>query len=362
MDNRFNLDGHKMYYHLDRVVQWERGDKQKVFPIYVEVSPVGHCNHRCTFCAVDYIGYVNRRLDTNKLKDAVLSMAVHGVRSIMYAGEGEPLLHPDIAEIVRYTDKQGIDVALTTNAVALTKQFCQDALRHCTWIKVSCNAGNPQDYATIHQTRETDWNRTWENIRYAVELRKNQPGNKTTIGVQCLLLPDNAKGLHTLAKQCRKVGVDYLVIKPYSQHLASDTKQYADIRYDNYEKYTSALSMYASSNFEIIIRKQSMESWDEEDRKKDYCKCYSTPYFWAYVMASGDVYGCSAYLEDKRFCYGNIHDELFSKIWLGDKRRRAMDFVEHELDISECRKNCRMHKINTFLWSIKHSGEHKNFI
>ena len=357
--SKFNIDGHKMQYHLDRVEQW-KNDPLNTFPVYVEISPVGHCNHRCTFCAVDYIGYKNRKLDVTKLKDSLYNMGYHGVRSVMYAGEGEPLLHPEIGEIVQYTSLLGIDVAFTTNAVALTPKFVDTTLECITWIKISCNAGDPKTYAKIHQTREEDWKKVWKNIEYAVSQR-NEKNLKTTIGVQTLLLPDNAETLHDLARRCRDTGVDYLVVKPYSHHHASITQEYKNIKYEDVYKSTLAsLQQFVSSKFEITAREKSMESWDSSDR--GYSKCYSTPYFWAYIMASGDVYGCSAYLEDSRFKYGNINEQVFSDIWRGERRKASMEYVEHKLDISECRKNCRMDKVNRFLWDVKHPGEHKNFI
>lgn len=361
--SRFNIDGHKLNYHLDRVTDWLYGDQASVFPIYVEISPVGHCNHRCSFCALDYIGYQTRALNTERLKDIIFNMANHGIRSIMYAGEGEPLLHTELDRIVEWTARNGIDVAITTNAVALTRTFCDSALASCTWIKVSINAGDEHTYAKIHGCSQKDWHRVWKNIEYAVALRDRTPDNKTTIGVQCVLLPENARTLTSLAKKCKQVGVDYLVIKPYSQHGMSESTRYADITYSEvYDKYLESLKMFVSSKFEVITRYATMEKWDEENRKKDYSRCLSVPYFWAYIMASGDVYGCSAYLQDARFKYGNINDSLFSDVWLGDKRRESIRYVESELDIGECRKNCRMDKVNKYLWDISNPKEHKNFI
>src|SRR5260221_11998865 len=108
--DEFSIDGHKMMYHVDRIHDWMEG-KKEVYPIYVEISPAGACNHRCTFCAVDYIGYKSLFLDEALLKSRLSEMAGLGVRSVMFAGEGEPLLHKAIGSISVHAKKAGIDVS-----------------------------------------------------------------------------------------------------------------------------------------------------------------------------------------------------------------------------------------------------------
>ncbi len=360
MSKYYAIDSHKMQYHLDKVESWKQGKGADVYPVYVEISPVGHCNHRCTFCAVDYIGYKNRALDTQNLCNNIAIMAENDVRSIMFAGEGEPMLHPDIGMITKFTSMSKIDVAFTTNGTAMTNKFLSEALGYITWIKVSLNAGDEETYAKIHRCPAKHFDMVWHNIANAVRLRDIN-GYKATIGVQCVLLPENAHTIDDLAKRCKDVGVDYLVIKPYSHHLSSETQQYRDIKYgQDYKILLETLSMYTSSNFEIITRDKSMEAWDAEDR--GYTTCHSTPYMWAYVMASGDVYACSAHIGNDMFNLGNINDTNFDIIWRGEKRKVLIDKMLNGFDISTCRKNCRMDKVNRFMNDIKNPGEHKNFI
>lgn len=55
MGDKIRMDSHKLIYHPEQVAKWLRGEN--IYPIEVEISPSGACNHRCVFCAVDYVGY-----------------------------------------------------------------------------------------------------------------------------------------------------------------------------------------------------------------------------------------------------------------------------------------------------------------
>jgi len=355
------IDGHKMMWHADRVAQWEKAqtidEKLKIYPIYVEISPVGHCNHRCSFCAVDYIGYVNRRISTPILNLALDNMAAHGVKSVMFAGEGEPMLHPDIVQITNHAAMVGLDVAFTTNGTALTSKFIDKALHSVKWIKVSMNGG-PTSYAKIHRTKEGDYERVWANLLAAVT-RRARDGIKCAIGVQCVVLPENIQDLDAIITRAKETGVDYVVLKPYSQHKASLTKVYEGVNYKSQEARFEELRGWSTERFKVIARTQAMEDWDAQQHH--YTTCHATPYYWAYIMATGDVYSCSAYLLNDSFNLGSITSQSFTEIWEGEKRRKHIIDME-SLDISKCRVNCRMNQVNKYLDTIKRGNAHANFI
>jgi len=177
MSDQYNIDGHKLHFHPQRVAAFlDANDSiqqlQNQYPIYMEISPVGACNHRCSFCAVDYIGYQTaNKLDTDKIMETISLLAKKGVKSIMFAGEGEPLLHKQIGEIAKYTKLSGIDVSFTTNAVPMTDKFIHTALPHTSWIKASFNAGTKETYASVHATQERDFQIVIDNLKRAVEFR-----------------------------------------------------------------------------------------------------------------------------------------------------------------------------------------------
>lgn len=364
MSDRYAIDSHKLMYHPSRVTQWyeamdDWAKLKSVYPVYVEISPYGGCNHRCTFCALDYMGYENIGLDFEVLKNTLTNMAKKGVKSVMFAGEGEPLLFKDLDLIVEHCSDVGVDSSLTTNFVPLNKKNIERCIENCSWIKVSLNAGTSKTYAEIHQTKEIDFDRVMSNLKYAIEYRKDK-NLSCTMGVQMLLLPENRDEAVALARKCKEIGVDYLVIKPYSQHLFSETTKYENIDYSKMLDVEEELLEFNDDSFNVIFRANTMKKYVQ--KKQPYATCHSTPFFWGYIAADGKVFGCSAYLGDDRFCYGNIYDDSFENIWESEKRKKSYEFIQNELDIKNCRVNCRMDEVNRYLWRLKNPNSHDNFI
>jgi len=354
--DKYRIDSHKLMYHIPRVNDWLNG--KEIYPIYVEVGPAGACNHRCVFCALDFMGYQNRFLDTERLKSVFSEMGRLGVKSVMLGGEGEPLLHKNCGDIINHAKKCGIDTAVTTNGVLLRKSLAEQILPDTKWIKVSVNAGTKETYAKIHRTSATDFDKVIENLKFADRVRR-QNGYTCTLGMQLLLIPENHQEVGELASIARDIGMDYVVVKPYSQHRSSTTQQYRNIQYSEYFQLDEELAAYNTDDFQVVYRLNTMKKWDEGVR--GYERCLALP-FWSYMDAGGNIWGCSAYLGDDRFLYGNIYEQSFEEIWQGPKRQISLDWVQTCHDVSQCRLNCRMDEINKYLWEIKHPAAHVNFV
>lgn len=354
--DKYRIDSHKLLYHVSRVSDWLKGET--IYPIYMEISPSGACNHRCSYCALDFMEYKERYLDTGILKKRLSEMGKLGLKSVMFAGEGEPLLHKDIAEIIVHTKKSGIDIGITTNGSCLNESLAEEMLADVEWIKVSINGATKDTYAKIHRSRPDAFKTVIENMIYAAKIRIAN-GYKCALGMQLLLLPENQHETVLLAELARDIGMDYLVIKPYSQHPLSKTGRYESIKYNEYLNLEDELKKFNTKDFNVIFRTQTMKKWDEAGR--NYKRCIALP-FWSYIDAGGNVWGCSVYLGDDRFYYGNIYESSFQEIWEGERRLKSLSWVEQKYDAGRCRINCRMDEINRYLWELKHPSAHVNFI
>jgi GTP 3',8-cyclase len=378
------VDSHKMTMHPGWVAKWQEGrsnwEKAKlIYPLQVEISPAGMCNHRCAFCALDFVGYKPEVLPKKVMEETLTHMSHGGVRSVMFGGEGEPCMNPHLADIIVSAKKLGLDSALTTNGSLMNGKFLDKALGRLSWIKVSIAAGEKETYLKIQRPKNPgDFENVFANLKLAVKLKAEKNYN-CRIGAQVLLLPEagdknkNSKNkkekipsnfheIITLAEKLKVIGLDYFVVKPYSHQPLSLTKFYKDVDYNDYTYQISwlkgELQKIATKNFEIILRSNAMEKYSQE---RTYGLCGSTPFAWAYIMADGSVYNCSAHLLDKRFYLGNIKNNSFKEIWEGEERKKQWQMMKN-FDPKNCRKNCVMDKVNEYLWEITHPPYNVNFI
>ena len=48
VNDKWNMDSHKLFWHLDRVESWQKGER--VAPLHIDMGISSGCNMACTFC------------------------------------------------------------------------------------------------------------------------------------------------------------------------------------------------------------------------------------------------------------------------------------------------------------------------
>ena len=356
--DKYLTDSHKLFWHLDKIVDWQKA--KPVAPVYVEVSPVSLCNHKCIFCGIDFIRDRDFKLDTALFCKALKEMGRLGVRSVMFAGEGEPLLHKDLKTLIRTAKSSGMDVSLTTNGSLGNYDIWKEILPSLTWIRFSVDAGNAESYSRVHMVAGNIFNKTIKSIEDAVKAKRDLRLD-VTIGVQFLMIEENLDSLEEALGLFSGIGVDYFSLKPYSLHPQMVNKR--DIFYTKRisERIRRIIEKFRKkSKMNIIFRDISMEKYSE--KKKQFKHCNALP-FWGYISSRGDFYTCSVFIGDKRFKAGNIYSKGMSSILFGKKRKQSISYAAKKMDVNkECRVNCRMARVNEFLEFLEKKPEHINFI
>lgn len=337
MRDKYNIDSHKLIYHPCRVCDWMNG--KEIFPILVNVCPIGKCNHRCIFCSYNYTGYDGSILDTDKFKLTLENMSNLGVKALNYNNEGEPLLHPRITEIINHTSKVGMEASIETNGVLLNKKIQRKFIDSLSYIKFSVDAGTPETHYKIHRGKKGDFKKVIENIKSVSKIKGN-----CIIGIQMLLLKENEDEIQTLLNLLDGIDYDWFGIKPVSKNPFQD---YSLVHPGDIRK--------AQKIKNIVIREYGFEREKFLVKNgKDYDLCYGINFF-SNIDCNGDVTICNALVGDMRVVIGNIYKDTFENIW----RNRKI----HNYQTMECAHfSCRMDKQNIYLWNLKHPQRHVNFI
>lgn len=110
-------------------------------PLSINFHLTERCNMCCRYCFAKYSGE-NCREQTLSLYQycrIIEQIAKEGFSKISFAG-GEPLLHPMLPELIRFTKQLGITTMLVTNGSLLNPEFLQRMQGLLDWVSISVDS------------------------------------------------------------------------------------------------------------------------------------------------------------------------------------------------------------------------------
>lgn len=348
-----DADSHKLAFHPQRVSDWLR--YKKCMPLHAEIGLTNKCNHHCTFCTLDWITHGKDILDMKVLNSALFNMAENGVKSVYYAGEGEPTMHPSFVQIINVTKSYGMGVAVSTNGSRFDLGMADKTLHDISWIRFSLDSIDDATYRQLHGVGVRTLDKVLININDCVQMKilKNLD---VDIGVQAILTDETFPALEELIICMKGIGVDNVQIKPCHNHPKSSHSP--EVEEDTYDDLKRELEGYEDDNFKVVFRSKSMSRLSEP---RNYKECHGFD-FYVLINAKGDVVPCNIFYDKKEFTYGNIYDKSFYDIWTGKRRKEIIDKIT-ESSHSMCGDyRCRLDVMNRHLERVKHPDKNDEFI
>jgi len=358
-DDAYRMDGHKLFWHLDRVQEWLEG--RDIAPLHVDMGIATGCNFFCRYC---YGMLQGRRGATSGLcmpKEAIVRFfsqaKAAGVRSVALIGEGENTLNPALYDALDHARAIDLDVSLGTNGLELRRDRLEGALAALRWIRFNISAASEAGYRWVHGIDADGFRRVRENIAACVDI-KRRLGLDTAIGLQMVLLREGFPEVVPLAKLGRELGVDYLVVKPcsdtYSGALDAPVKEYHDL-----EAIFTEAESFSGDGYNVVIKRSKLDN----NGIKDYDVCYGTRFIIA-ISGNGNVFPCGHWFKfrNDEFCMGNIITENFRDILTSQRYQDVQRRIQTVNVNRDCETNCRQHYINRFLFKLSRKPPHSNFI
>lgn len=145
-------------------------------PFLIQIFPIYACTFKCNYCifSIDPAkrGFISDKvmMDLNLYKKCIDDMTAfpEKIKTLRLVGIGEPLLHPNVVEMVRYAVKKNVanTVEILTNASLLTPKM-SDALISAglTRLVVSIQGTTKKKYLEACGA-DIDFKKFIENLRY----------------------------------------------------------------------------------------------------------------------------------------------------------------------------------------------------
>jgi radical SAM protein with 4Fe4S-binding SPASM domain len=148
------------------------------FPLQVDYELLYACNLKCPICIMSLPaeerrrwGNPHERLSIDVVKELLDEGAAKGQAAVGLNGVCEPLLYPDLPEIIRYARSKGLlDIMFNTNGLLLDQHISRELISAgLTRIMISIDAATEPTYDRIRIG--SDFERVCENVRRFVEIR-----------------------------------------------------------------------------------------------------------------------------------------------------------------------------------------------
>ena len=185
---------------------------ERVFnmPYFLAFDPTDACQLDCPFCT----GGQTPQPHTNSLgafRSVIEKLGPWLIRAEIYRA-GEPLIHPDILEMIRLAKSYGVEVNLSTNLMRLPENSAENLVDSgVDSILVSLDGITQETYAKYR--RGGDLNIVLSNLKAVLAARKRPGSPKPRVVWQFLIFKHNQHELRDAVELAKTLGVDQIMFK-----------------------------------------------------------------------------------------------------------------------------------------------------
>lgn len=309
----------------------------RYLPSHVQIEITTFCNMDCLSCGRRHIVDKGRHMPFEAFRH--IYDQIRPV-NINLSGLGEPLLHPDLFEIIRYCKHHGSVVNFPTNLSLPHSGVLENLVRSgVDQIKVSIDAASAAAYQAVRGQDKFD--QVVENVRTLSRLKEEIGSCHPEVRFNYCLQKTNLEELPRLISLARELSIDAIYIQDLNYFSVEDEKSrlcgfsaqhLARILDDAYrlsrELRVATNILNWKRNFKWLYNK----TLPRKDYEANSIRC-SFPWISTFIDVNGGVKPCPVFVWDADAeSLGNCLDERFVDIWRSERYRALRrDF----------RRNCR---------------------
>jgi MoaA/NifB/PqqE/SkfB family radical SAM enzyme len=288
-------------------------------PVGAVIDLTDRCQLKCGWCNAQAFRSENT-LETDHVKKIVDDLADWRVKSVCFAGGGEPSLHKDFAELVRYSSLKGLEIGISTNGVSLSADALEAIANCARFCGFSIDAGSEKTWQRLKKSKCYG-----QVIASARALANLAADTQLDFTYKFMLTPHNQHEIWAACKLAREIGFKSFFVRPAAfQNIPGLNAEY---KFDT-RLIQRQLKTCLSLETELFQVYGSFRRVDEKLRRiLPFTRCLATPLV-AVFCADGYCYLCIDYRERP---YGKIcrHLEL-REFWNSPEHHKLINEIKLE--------------------------------
>ncbi len=124
-------------------------------PISINLDVTSACNYLCSYCVDSMILNTGEYLKLEEVRKTIDTLHANGLLSVILVGGGEPTLHRNFGEIVRYIKNKRLEIGIVTNGSRMDKiAEVAGLLEEKDWIRISIDAARKDTFRNLHRPKK----------------------------------------------------------------------------------------------------------------------------------------------------------------------------------------------------------------
>ncbi|MCX6354797.1 MAG: radical SAM protein [Candidatus Aureabacteria bacterium] len=310
-------------------------------PVHLTIEVTHRCNLSCHMCDL-YGG--DKEIDSLRSRKEApgeqFSLALmeqlcdsfHGSKPVLSLGGGEPLLHPQIAELISCAKRKGLLCTLTTNGTLLEKYAA--ALTDAGLDSIVLSIDGPEKVHDATRGMEGAFARARAGARALAEYRRRKESATPRLRINCTINSRNFSILSEIPGVAEEFGAESLVfshlwfwdreaVDAHNRsvgHLCRATEQNTDeidliqpgVVSREISKIKGSRTRLAVKFLPDLSEREIERYYSERAAPVNRFACRAA-WLTAFVMPNGEVIPCLDYR------YGKLGELPFEKIWNGER-------------------------------------------
>lgn len=307
-------------------------------PFHGAIVVTYKCNLRCPMCFL-WKGpgkydkqHDKKELSTEEMFHLIDDFTAIGTAGIGFTG-GEPILRPDMLDIIKYTKKKGMATHMSSNGyIIASKEVARKVVESgLDAIGFSVDGALPETHDAIRG--KGSYNRVLQAIDNIIKLRKELK-SKIKVVVVCVVSNYNVDQLIDLINILKRKGVDHVSFMPFHDiglfSSGTENSEEFKIKQEKVERLNKAVDELINIKKKSKAIENSLAYLklfkDAFEHKKLPFSCYAG-YATVCIGAYGDIYPCFPRMEGEIEKGPNIRQTPLKEYWYSSQVKEDREKV-----------------------------------